>query len=151
MKGIKIKTGVLFTLAFFMIIPRGFCSVNETLYLSPIQMSPYYTLQVSEGDVVRWSFETYNDSFPVTAIGTGVVYFLSQGQTSDSGSAEAIITGGVIILFQNAGSNGGYIDIRVSIREDSIDGYIPQIFIIILISLISIISIKKIRKLKVTR
>lgn len=147
MKEIKIKVGIVFILTFLAIVPSGLClnSVNETIYLSPIQMSPLYLLQFSRGDVVRWSFETHDDPFPVTAIGMGMANFVSQGQTSDSGSAEIVAPGIVIIYFQNAGSNGGYIDIRIGIRKDTIEGYIPQIFIIVLISLISIISIKKIQ------
>ena len=146
MKWLKLKCGLLVILILLIISPKGLCSINETLYLSPLQSSPIYTLQASKGDTINWRFETYDDPFTVTALCTGVATFSSNGKTSDTGSTKALVAGGIIIFFQNIGSNSGYIDIRVGIRRDTIDGYQPLIFVVVLISLIGIISITKIKK-----
>ena len=145
MKRLKIKSGIFFFLALLLMIPKGFGAtpINVTVFLNPIQMSPMYTMQVSKGDIVLWSFQTYNDSFNVQALGTGVGTMVSSGSTSDSGSIEALAAGTIIFYFINMGSNSGYIDISIRIKEDAIEGYPYMIFIVMLFSIISMISIKK--------
>jgi hypothetical protein len=73
---------------------------------------------------------------------------ISSGETSDSGSFEAIITEDITFYFQNTGSEGGYIDIRIGVKENVIGGYYPLIFLIILISMVLFVSIKKKYSLK---
>ena len=126
-------------------IPKGFgaTSIKTTVFLNPFQMSPIYNMQVSRGDVVLWSFQTYNDSFNVQALGLGVGTMVSSGSTSDSGSVEALAAGNIGFYFTNMDLNSGYIDISIRIKEDSIEGYPYMIFVVIFISILSIISIKK--------
>lgn len=144
MKGLKLKSGIIILFTFFLIIPNGSSatSVNDTVFLAPAQMTDLYIIDSSLGDIVIWSFRTYDDPFSVTATCAGTTLF-SQGKTSDSGSVEALIPGGLIFYFMNTGPNSGYIDINIHIKQDTIEGYHPIIFIVILISIISIISIKK--------
>ncbi len=145
MKGLKVKGGTLLFLALLLMIPEGFGAtpINTTVFLIPGQMSPIYTIQVSKGDIVKWSFQTYNVSFNVMALGFGVGTMASTGNTADSGSVDALATGSIVFYFTSMGPNSGYIDISIRIRETSIEGYPHIIFIVILISVISIISIKK--------
>ena len=145
MKGLKVKSWTLLFLALLLMIPKGLSAtpISTTIFLNPAQMSPFYTIQVSKGDIVLWSFQTYNDSFNVMALGSGVGTMVTTGNTADSGSIEALAAGSMGFYFTNAGSNSGYIDISISIREDSIEGYSFTIFIVTLISIISIISIMK--------
>ena len=144
MKGLKVKSGTLLFLVLLLIIPKGYSAtpINATVFLIPGQMSPIYTIQVSKGEVVKWSFQTYNDSFNVGAIGLGVGTVVSSGHMADSGSVEALVTGSIMFYFTNMGSNSGYIDISIRIQEDTIEGYPYTIFIVILISIVSVISIK---------
>ena len=145
MKGLKLKSGIIILFAFLLIITKGSCatSVNDTVFLAPAQMTNFYIIDSSLGDIVIWSFRTYDDPFSVTVTCAGATLF-SQGKSSDSGSVETLIPGGLIFYFINTGSNSGYIDINIHIKNDTIEGYHPIIFIVILISIISIISIKKI-------
>jgi hypothetical protein len=144
MKKLKLSSGIIIILAFLLLIPKVSCS-SYTVFLNMGQMAGPYILQVSEEDKIRWSYQTYNDSFTVSAYCTGVAVMTSTG-TSDSGTVKAIITGGVIFAFMNIGSTSGYIDINIRVvKERAIKGYHLIIFIITIISIISIISIRKMR------
>ena len=145
MKILKIKSGIFLFLALLLMIPKGFGAtpINTTIFLNFGQMSSMYTMQVSKGDVVLWSFQTYNDSFNVAALGFGVGTIVSSGHTSDSGSVEALAAGPIVVYFTNMGPDSGYIDISIRIKEDAIEGYPYMILIVILFSIVSMISIKK--------
>lgn len=147
MKGLKLVRGIIFIFIFLLLIPKGSCasSVNDTVFLTPGQATNFYFIQASEDDVVQWSFHTYNDSFNVNAFALNFWGLISSDKTSDSGSVEAYLPGSYTFTFyfQNAGSASGYIDINIHIREETIEGYYPLIFIIIFISIISMVSIKK--------
>ena len=145
MKGLKLTSGTILIFIFLMLIPKGSCatSVNDTVFLTPGQMTSFYYIQASEDDVVQWSFQTYNNSFNVNALALNFWGLISSDRTSDSGSVEALVTGTITFYFQNGGLTSGYIDINIHIKKDIIDGYYPLIFIIILIPIILIVSIKK--------
>ena len=126
MKGLKIKSGIFLFLAFLLMIPRASCAtpINTTVFLNISHITPIYNMPVSEGETVLWSFQTYNNSFNVLALGTGVGVMISSGETSDSGSVEALATGNILFTFMNSGPNNGYIDIAIIIKvENSIEGY----------------------------
>lgn len=146
MRRIKTRSGIFLFLAFLLTIPRGVSAtpINATVFLNVAQMSPIYNIAVSEGGTVLWSFQTYNDSFTVMAVGGGVGTVVSSGMTSDSGSVVAIATGNIAFTFMNLGSNSGYIDIDISIKaEDSIEAYTYITFFIISFTIIGLIAIKK--------
>jgi len=148
MKGLKLRSGTILILVFLLILPKGSCSssIDVTIFLNPGQISPIYYIQVSGGDVVKWSFRTYNDSFNVYALAVGVGTMASTGKTSDSGSIEALTNGNIVFYFQNMGPASGYIDIKAYIKKDTIEGYHPMIFIIMLISIISIAMLVSLKK-----
>jgi len=145
MKGLKVKSGLVLIFGFLLMIPNGSCatSVNDTVYLNPGMIS-FYFIQASEGDIIRWSFQTYNNFFNVSVFALNFWGLISSEKISDSGSLEAYLPGSYTITFyfQNGGSTSGYIDINIHKKKETIEGYIPIIFIVSLISLISIISIK---------
>ena len=156
MNRLKLKSGSFVILAIFLMIPKGTCdtSVNDIVFLNAGSQSPIYSISVSWGDIVKWSFRTYNDSFNVYTLAYQYVsdnaiqvYMDSTGKTSDSGSIRIVTTGNILFYFQNEGfevdSANGYIDINIYIKKDTIEGYPSMIFIVTLISLITIISIKK--------
>ena len=148
MKGLKLKSGIILILVFLFLLPKGSCSssIDTTIFLNPGQISPIYNIQVSRGDVVQWSFQTYNDSFNVYALAVGVGTMGSVGKTADSGSIEALAIGNIGFYFQNMGPASGYIDIKAYIQVDTIEGYHPMIFIIMLISIISITMLVSLKK-----
>ena len=150
MKALKLKSIAIIFLVFLLILLKGSCSssINTTVYLNPGGISPSYTIQVSKGDVVEWSFQTYNDSFNVNAQAFGMGTMVSTGKTSDSGSIEALATGTLGFLFQNMGPSSGYIEIKASIKQDTVDGYHPIIFIIMLSFIISIATLVYLKKKK---
>ena len=156
MKGLKLKSGLFVILAIFLMIPKGTCatSVNDTIFLNAGSMSPIYSISVSRRDIVKWSFQTYNDSFNVYVLAYTYasanhiqVYMDSSGKTSDSGSIRVVTTGNILFYFQNEGwevdSASGYIDISIRNKGVTIAGYHPLIFLVILISVISIVSLKR--------
>lgn len=145
MKGLKLTSGTILIFTFLLLIPKGYCatSVNDTVFLTPAQMTSFYYIQASKGDVVKWSFQTYDDSFNVNAFALSFWGLVSSDRTSDSGSVEAMVTTTIIFYFQNVGLTSGYVDINIHIKKDIIEGYYPLIFVIILIPIILIVSIKK--------
>ena len=145
MKGLKITSGIILILVVIFITPIGFCatSVNETVFLTPGQITSVYNIQVSGGDIVVWSFQTRDDAFNVQAFGVGAGVMTSSGKTSDSGSIEALVTGNIAFTFQNMDSTSGYIEINIYIQKETIEGFHPVIIIIVLISIVSVLSIRK--------
>ncbi|MFX1328825.1 MAG: hypothetical protein ACFE91_11915 [Promethearchaeota archaeon] len=55
MKGLKLISGVILIFVIFLLIPRGHCtdSVNDTVFLEPVEMTNFYNVQASEGDTVK--------------------------------------------------------------------------------------------------
>ena len=145
MKRLNSKSGIFLLLGLLLMIPKAYATpVNTTVFLNIAQTSPLYNMPASEGDTVLWSFQTYNDSFNVMAIGGGVGTVVSSGMTSDSGSVVAIATGNIMFTFMNLGPISGYIDISIRIKvEESIGAYNYITFIIISFTIIALISIKK--------
>ena len=146
MRRIKTRSGIFLFLAFLLTIPRGVSAtpINATVFLNIAHTSPIYNMPASEGDTVLWSFQTYNNSFTVTAVGGGVGIVFSTGTTSDSGSVVAFATGNIMFTFINLGPTSGYIDIAISIKaENSIEGYPYIIFTVISFTVIALILIQK--------
>lgn len=137
--------GVIIGLIVLMITPIGSSatSIDETLFLDPGHIPVIRTLQVSNGDVVRWSFLTRDDPFKVNMISTGAGVMVSSGKTSDSGSVEAIATGTIAFTFFNMDSVSGYIELKIYIQAESIGGFYPILIVMTLLPLTLILLIRK--------
>ena len=150
---VKLKFFIVISCVFlslFLFIPQV-KSIMETVYLDPGERTDFSTIKVNENDVVRWSFNTHDNSF--------IVYCylflygdswgelpLSSAKKADSG--ERIMQEELNLLFVciNTDSVGGYIDIDVHIkREPTVSSYS---FIIVVISILSIISVVIIKKMR---
>ena len=112
-----------------------------------------YEVEMNIGDNLTWSFETYGEEFWVSIV-IGIIYHVSNGQTSDSGVWYAPDTDTFNIVFINMDLlllRNGYIDIYFEVnvepssQPDSISGFNPLVVIGVVgfISVISAILIKK--------
>ena len=140
MKKKKTKIGIIIILGLVLFILKGNCELNElneTIYLNPndwISRSLAYQPTWEKGVRFQWSFRTYDEPFMVRLYSYANDQNISEYKTSDSGEGDVNNFG-----FRNIDVIGGYINIRIWIKEE-ID-YTILLYFLIPLFIVSIIII----------
>ena len=85
---------------------------QETVFIPYEGRPKRYIFEMEKGDVVKWEFRTFNDSFQVMFSYSSAMEVLSEGLTSDDGYFIVIEEGYNWFLFRNIDqSKGGFLEI----------------------------------------
>ncbi len=140
MKKKKTKIGIIIILGLILFIPKvyGDCEyrkINETIFMAPNDWVPRCIYgDVDERYITLWSFNTFDDPFMIRLYSYVNGQNISEYKTSDSGEGDGNNFG-----FRNIDVIGGYINIRIWIKEE-ID-YTILLYFLIPIFIVSIIII----------
>jgi len=144
-------------LGLLLFISKGNTNTNDTIYLNPDESTPVYRIYVLKGEHLEWSFKTYDNSFNVDGFilsctgcaATEYPMLISVDRTSNSGEipepgyaySEEGYQGNsnVTFSFQNVDTVGGYIQVKLWIKQE-ID-YTIFLYFFIPIFIVSIIII----------
>ncbi|MFX0027160.1 MAG: hypothetical protein ACFE8M_12170 [Candidatus Hermodarchaeota archaeon] len=138
---------MIILLGFILFIPNANC-ISDTVYLVRMQETDIYQFELSEGDLIRWRFRTYDDPFKVSFQCLEHPVYLSWDETSNSGVLNVLQTGTLRFRFRNIDdTREGYLEFEINIIYHStlvlIWSIIAIIVIIVIISVILIIRSKR--------
>ena len=148
---------IILSLLLLMLIPTV-KPFKDKFYLNYEDARFYPLPQLYKGDVLSWSFETYNEEFYVQVwVGAGEHYILSEGFTKDEGDwiVPKNTTHSFTLVFYNMDERirAGYIDIYFERNaepepEPEPEPKILAFNLFILIAVVSIIVFKEIIDIK---
>lgn len=139
---------LIFLLGFIFSIPNVNC-IKDTVYLEYQDVTPVYSLEVSEGDLILWEFRTYDNPFICELRCLEWAVFVSWDKTSDKGILEVLESNTYRFRFDNIGQHppqGGYLEfeIKVIVR-------IPLYYLLIILAIVSFISLISIASIKLKK